>query len=489
MAITDAQYQYWLASDNQRRIMLVELEYHDGSAVNTVYYSTSPYVSEPSDTPSNQPYDDAVATIPSFTRRLSNEFGGRGTGSWGDIEIINQNGALDAWLDYGFDGLAVRLYFGDASWPKSDFRIILAGTIADISMRAMDRYAVKIRDKSESLNIPIQASVIGGTDANADKQIPLLFGECYNITPLLIDAATHKYQYHDGAAQGVTTVYDNGVSVAFTDTPASGYFVLLASPTGQITCDAKGAKPGGVYLTKVADIASHIITTRSTLTSADVDSASLSAMNTTAPQTIGLYVTGRDNIINVLDSLVESVGGWWGFSRAGLLQMGVLVVPSGTPSVAMVADDIKRAGLSIKKRILPLSQVQIGYKKNWTVQSSGLAGSVSEARMAELAAEYLSKKATQSIPMHALAEQPDQINTLLIASADASAEATRRLALSATARHVFSIDAFSAPFSVELGAVVQITHPRFGFSSGALVSVVGIDEKPMKRQITIEVWK
>ncbi len=490
MTISDAQFAAWLAADNQQRAILCEAKAYSGAAEVTRYMATRPYVSAPTDTPANTAYDDIVVSIPTFTRRMSEAFTGATTQSWGDIEILNEGGALDAWLDDGWDGRGLSLYIGDPGWQKADFRLILAGVSADISVKDAKTLVLKARDKTYAVNVPIQTNLIGGTTANAGKLVPLCFGECYNISPLLIDAGAHQYQYHDGAAQGVTTVYDNGVSVAFTDSPASGTFALAATPAGQITCDAKGAKPAGVYLAKVADIVDHIVTTRSALTAADMDSASFTAMNATAPQTVGLYIEARENIINALDDLVTSAGGWWGFSRGGLMQLGVLSAPSGTPAISIGVDDIAERGLSVKRRDLPLAQFTLGWKRCWTTQTSGLAGSVSEATKAILGDDYqsITKANAAVLTKYLLADKPDRVGTLLVVQAEADAEAQRRVDLRNVVRKIFTLDAFSVPFQVDLGQVVQLTHPRFGFAGGPLGVVTGIEEQPTKNRVKLEIW-
>lgn len=492
MSISDQQYLDWLAADSKTRVILCEAVYHNGTTTGTLYTSNHPYVSAPADTPANQAYDDRIPKegIPQFTRRMSEQFTGRSTQSWGDIVLINDDGDLDAYLGYGWDGRSLKLYYGDPTWPKSDFRLIMSGTTADITVRDQKTITLRGRDKSYALNIPIQTSVIGGSTTNAGKLVPLLYGEAYNIEPVLIDSALHRYQYHDGAAEGVTTVYDNGVSVAFTDTPGSGYFVLLASPAGQITCDAKGAKPSGSYKTKCADIINHIVTTRSGLVAGDLDTSNFTTMNTTAPQTLGIYIKDRANVIEILDQLVTSVGGWWSFTRAGLMQLGVLKATTGTAVLTIAADQIVERGVTVQRRDLPIAQYQLGWKRLWSVQKSGLAGSVTEARMAELAAEYQVTTKTNAgvLTKHLLADKPDVVGTLLVASAEANTEAQRRVDLRNVVRKVFAIESYTAPFQINIGDEVEIEYPRFGLDAGVHGIVVGTVEDPVNNRLKLEVW-
>lgn len=492
MTISDAQYQAWLAVDNKARIVIVEAQAYSGGMLVSRYMSNYPFVSTPTDTPPNQAYDDLVLSIPQFSTRMNEQLVGQSTPAWGDLEIANENGNRDSWLtDDAWDGRSIKLYLGDKSWPKSDFRKILDGTIADIYARDQRTLSLKIRDKQWTLNVPAQTSLIGGSTANKDLPIPLCYGECFNVEPVLIDAAAHQYQVHDGAVNAITAVYDNGVSVGFTATLGGGTFVLTSAPAGRITADVQGAKPGGAYLTQCADIMQHLITTRSALTTGDLDAASFTAFNATAPQALGLYVRDRRNLIELLDMLIKSVGGWYGFSRDGLLQLGQLQAPAGTAAVSLTRDDLAEGSLRCLRRLVPVTTVRLGYRHNWTVQTDGVAGAASESRRADLASEYLVSKALDTAikTAHPLALEPDMEGSLMTVQADCDAEAARRLSLWGVTRAVYGFDGFSAPSRVTLGQVVELTHPRFGFAAGAKAVVVGIVEQPTKNRISLEIWK
>lgn len=489
--ISDIDYVAWLKRDGVPRALLVEAVAYSGGAEVTRTLSTRVFVSGPIDSPAHAAYDDIVMGAPRFAAQLSELFTGQSLPTWGDIEISNEGGARDSWLDDAWDGRAVRLYLGDPDWPKTDFRRVLDGTIGDIVAPAPNRLALKLRDKTWALNVPVQTALIGGTTANKDQPKPLCFGQCFNVEPLLIVAATHQYQVHDGAIEAITEVRDNGVSVAYTPDLSTGTFTLNAAPAGRITADVKGAKPGGAYLTRCADIISHIVTTRSTLTVDDVDSANFTAFNTTCPQTLGLYVRDRQNVIPLLDELVASVGGFWTFSRDGLLRAGRLEAPAGTPVLELVADDIRERQIACSARALPVETLRLGYARNFTPQSDGLAGSVSEANRALYSAEHQVASATNAgiTTTYKLARNPDLLPSLLALPAEAATEVTRRATLYGTVRSIYAVGVWTAPLRVNLGEVIKIIHPRFGFAAGALAVVVGLDEEPSSGRVTLRVWK
>ncbi len=490
MPISNAQFQEWLFRDN-RRAVLVEAKAYSGGAEVTRYFSNHAFVSEPSDTPANQPYDDILISVPTFTSKLSELFTGRSIPDWGDLVLTNENGDRDAWLADGWDGRSLKMYLGDPSWPKADFRLILDGITADIASPQRDRVSLKIRDKSWMLNIPVQATLMGGATANADQPQPLCYGQCFNVEPVLETAATHTYRVHDGAINDITDVRDNGVSVAYTKDLANGRFTLNAAPSGRVTCDAQGAKPGGTYLTKCADIVQNLLTAHSQLTTADIDAANFTAFNATCPQTLGLYVRDRQNMIDVIDQVVTSVGGFWTFSRAGLLQLGRLEATTGTAAIALTADDLRAKTLSIERRELPIATLRLGYQKNWTVQTDGLAGVVSEANRALYGAPYLVAKAANAglFTTYKLARQPEVRETLLALAADAATEATRLQALYDTIRTTYRAPGYVAPFTMSLGNEASLTHPRFGFAAGADAIVVGFVEEVTRSRVTASLWK
>lgn len=489
MAVSDAQYKAWLADDNKQRVLLVEAQAYSGSSVVTHYLATRPFVSLPADTPANQVYDDLIASVPSFSRSLAEHFNGSSAQSWGDIVVRNTKGELDAWLQDGWDGRSLRLYLGGQWWARNDYRMILDGVTADITVRDATAITIKARDKQWMLNVPLQQNFIGGSSANAGKPKPICYGPCSNISPMLIDSSTHTYQVHDGPVNAISAVYSDGVSVAFTANLAAGTFTLAAGSTGRITADVQGAKPSS-YLTCAADIIKDIVLTRTGLTSVDLDASSFSAFATLCPQAICLYVADRANVGQVLDQIIGSVGGWYGFSRAGKLQLGRIDSTSGTPVLSIEVDDIEARGVTIRRRDLPLASITLGHSRNWTVQSSGLGAGVTEARRAVLAADYQSVTVTQPsvLTKFPLADKPGMAETLLASPSDATAEANRRLALRNQVRCIYSIEAFSAPYQVDLGQIVQITYPRFGMAGGVTGVVVGLTERPTKNRLQLDVY-
>lgn len=489
MSISDAQYQAWLARDGERRVLLVEAMPYVSGSVLTRYMASAPFVSGPSDTPASMAYDDIVRSVPQFKSSMADVFAGQTRPSWGEIEVDNSGGERDGWLSDAWDGRAVRLYLGSPDWSRNDFRLILDGVADDIVARSRDVLQIKLRDKQQLLNRPIQTSLIGGTTANADKPKPLCYGECYNVRPLLTDASTRRYKVHDGQISAISAVYAGGVSVSFTADLPNGEFTLAAAATGEVTADIKGDASGSGYIDTVGAIFQRIVTTRTPLSSGDIDSSSFSAFAALCTQVVGVYVESRSNVLQVLDQLAQSVGAWYGIGRDGKLKIGRLDAPTGSPVLDLVVDDVEQGGLSVRRRILPTATVRLNYKKNWSPNSAP-ASSVSDGVRAALAAESLTVSDTDASvkTTYLMAQEPDAEATLLVAQAAASAEATRRLTIRKVLRYVYEVKCFTAPQSVEIGQLVRLTHPRFGFAAGKLAVIVGITESPTSNRVTLELW-
>ena len=550
MAISDAQFKVWLEQDSTSRVLLVEAVYYDSGSEHTVYMSNGIFVSDPTDTPASMPYDDVIRDIPQFSSQLSDALEGFTVPSWGDIIISNELFAFDDWLDYAWDGRRVTLLYGDSSWPKADFRTILSGTIAEVTSDSSSTLKMSIRDKQWMLNVPVQSKLVGEpelvsgttykvsdsavtsidsvwdngtlltltsqytvdvangrftlvspavgrvtaafTDNNGNASIgsviPLCFGQCFNVTPIQINASLLKYQVHDGPIEAITAVRDNGVPVPYTVNLSTGTFILTYSPVGVVTADVKGAKPS-TYLTKVGDIVNHIVTTRTELTSGDIDSTSLSAFITLCPQLIGLYLSGRANVIDVIDKLITSVGGWYSFNRSGKLILGRMDVPSGTTSSELVADDIIFGGLSLSSQSMATATERIGYSKNYTIQNTTAGSLTPSEKLSYYQPIKIVSANNQSVrTTHLLAIEPDLKETLLVTQSNAQAEANRLLGIWQIPRKTFTVECIISPLTINLGDVVLLTHPRYGLSDGKLLRVIGIRESVTTRRIALTLW-
>lgn len=481
MAITDPQYQDWLRADNERRCVLVEVDAYSGGSVVTRYMSNLGFVSAPTDTPANTAYDDIVLTLPGITSSMAEVFRGRSLVAFGDIELDNSAGARDAWALDAWDGRPVRIYLGDPTWPKADFRLSYSGTLQDIFARGAARLVLRLRDRQQLLDVPLQVNrVSGGTNINAKK--PACYGEVANITPVLEDAPTRRYLVHDGQIEDVTAVYMDGRTLAlgtdYTKDLPNGKITLLVAVTGRLTADVKGSKTGGVYVSTTADIIARIAQERAGFAGGDIDATAQAALNSDAPGVAGIYLSNDSATVRqALDTLIIGAGGYYTVDRAGKLVMGLFMAPSGSSVLTLVDDDIAQGGTELIRRIVPMKSVQLGYARNYTVMQSSIDASVAEARRAWLNAEFASiERATASPTGFLLAVDGDVEPSCYAAQSAATTEAARRATLWGSLRRVFRLRAFLAAGRVRIGSVIALELGRFALAGPTLATVVGIRE-------------
>jgi hypothetical protein len=520
MALTDEQFAEWLRDDAPARTVLVNLYPYsvDAAAVVTRRVSNRPFIALVSG--SYVTYDDLLVGSPTITRRLNSAFSGEAETSWGNIDIANEGGELDSWLDDGWDGRVVDVLLGDWSWDIDDFRLIFSGVAQDILVSANDVLSIRILDKQYVLSRPIQSSLINAPGEPTDGDlVPLQYGtRTFNFSPVLINSSTFEYQYHEGYVyEPLLQVRDNGRSVSFTqDTVFTvglpwryvGRFTLNQPPAGQITASTKNAAGGGVWtgatthiglstyeagfdLSEAATILYEVIVNRGFLAAADVDPAFFDAIAEKA-LAVSIYIIERSTAVEVLDYIIKSVLGWYGFSREGKLTGGVLSDPAeGTSVLEITEDDVLPDGLRHLRRSTPVSSVTLGYLRNWTVQDQGLAESVSaedRALMGKETSNYTASDASV-LTVHPLAEQPDVEVTALNFQPSAATEAETRLDLFGQVRDTFEVSTFSTGFFLDLGHVVALRYPRYGFDDGANAMVVGITLMPLTGVVTLEIWK
>lgn len=487
--MTDADYIAWLKSSSRIRCVLVEVVARVGGAEITRYLSNTGYTSWPTDAPANQHYLGVVNGGCKTSERLPPE-GGAGM-AFSDVEIDNLDGSLDSWLSDVWANRQIRMYVGDQRWARSDFRLVFDGITADLDSRDREVLNIKARDKLQRLNTAVTQTKLGGVSANADRLIPLLFGECHNVTPLLTNKATLEYQWHNGPSERLIEVRDNGVPVSTaTIDLANSKFTLAAAPAGTITCSAQGDKPAGVYSNTVSKIVQRLATGFGVtpFVGGDLDAAQLAAFDAANPQAVGIYLTDVENVLDVCQRLAASVGAQVTVSATGLLRLLQIALPAAGAPTAVGAVNMIERSLKLSQRFAVQPAVKIGYCRNWTVQNNLQTGIPAEHKDL-FAQEWLTKTVPNGAvaAIYKMTQEPDEQDTYLLVGADASAEATRRQTLWGTQRQAFTYDALADLLLEELAGAETVTNDRFGFAGGLGGQVLSIDRDWFASQGSIEV--
>ncbi len=481
--MNDTQFLAWLSRD-ARRVALVEVDTDTPR-----YLASAAYTTLPGDTPPNRLYLPCVEPGVSFAERLSLDADGNPAISAGDIDIANEDGAFDVWLDDVWVNRAVRVYVGDLTWPRAQFRLVFSGICADLRSGSAGRLSISLRSKLERLNTPVTEQMIGGTSANKDRITPLGFGECHNVAPVLVDEGQQEFLASGTALERVIEARSNGAPLTVTPLLSSGRFRMTTSVYGQVTASVQFGSP---YAHTVAPIIEQLATRWGTpserLAAADIDKANFTAFDAAHAQPVGVYLPDRANVMQVCQQLAASVGAQVVVSSTGLLRLAKVQLPGEGAPVAIGTADFEAGSLAIRERTEVVAGVKIGYARNWSVQNS-LETGIPPAHAELYGQEWLTATTRDAAvaTRYRLHGEPPQVDTLLLREQDARAEAERRLALWSRPRTVYSLRGYAHLLVLELGQAVTLTAPRWGLGGGKPGQIIGLKRDWLAGRVEVEV--
>lgn len=505
----------------------------------TFYVSTDRFVTGTIDTPPNVAFDPRLIDPGTIGVHIFSDgrTGGATKLETGEIVLANADGGLDAWLNYSWDGRAVTIRSGvdGAAYPGS-WSTIFTGTI-EAAEATYDKFIFRLRDKQLRLTLPVLTTYYAGNNSLpaglegvagdlGGKVKPKCYGLVLNTSPLFVNTSKLTYQVSNGAVADIPAVYDSGVSITkgadfanstllqaaapgagtYVTCFAEGYFRLGTTPAGTVTADVTQGAAGANRT--VAQILKQLALDAG-FSSGEISSADVTALDSAAAQVVGIWLSGSETFLTAMDAIAASVGAWYGFDSTGLLRMGQLLAPSGTPAVTLYDYDLI-AGFERRPprdEGIPIWRCVLGYSKIWTVQTSGLAGAATAVYRGYAAQEYRTAEANDSSiktqwllagTMTALPDDPavaadTSASTLLTSASDASTEAARRLTLYKARRDLFdapvSLDLITAN-TLTLGAViaVQLTSGRFGLASARSFRLIGIAYNFAAGVATLTLW-
>jgi hypothetical protein len=473
-----------------------------GALTASIYLSTNGYISHSSASVPSTAVLPRVRQALDFSRSLAagERFGGP-VQSVGEIVLENADGYFDGTLTgYAIDGRRVRVKMGGPDFAYDDFGTVFDGTAKEWVYTETE-IRLPIRDNLELLNVPIQTTVYTsatGGNAFAGKPQPLLFGKVFNITPPLKDPVGLVYHVNSDGSTIVSTVYDQGVALsAVVSSPAAGQysvdasagtFTLGGSPAGIITCTARGVASAST----TSDIVQRICENYAGLAQSSLDLGTFQDLSNQS--SIGIWIGPEQrSCLDVIGEIMYGVGGWFGFNRAGKLQVGILEAPASAVSQGTFTqtDILAIERVSLPSEVSPPNfQRRVGYQRNYTLQSTDLAGSVSDERRAFLREEYRVAISTDTNikSTHLLATDPPIVRGLFTEQTDAQDEADRLLTLYKADRSHYRVTIKGRSFGLDLGQTVQIVYPRWDMTDGKYFVIVGMGDDAMNNQAVLELF-
>jgi len=482
-------FDEWIKKLDIDIVYNVTLTVKSSSETKTLYLSTH------GDVYNGTYYEPYVVGIPRMARSMQEILFGRSMISWGELVLKNGDGFFDDYINgsttWTFNGQDITIEAGNRDWTVS-------GTIFQGKMKDPEVTDTEIRipvyDGQKRLEAKIPPNTFSAStnmpSSNVGSPIPLCFGYCKNITPVLIDDTTYTYQVHDGQITDVTAAYDDGVPVTIASKDlTNGTFTLSAAPSGFVTCDVSGATPGGTFLYKVGDIVEYLIKTyaQPVFDASEIDSTMLTQFNTDVPWEVGIYIDSKTTLLNVLDELVIPVLGAYGIGRDGKFQIWRIDVPGSSSDTEITDMEGHDGAFSAEFHPLILWKTSIGYDKNWTVQTTGIGDSVSLDRKEWLKKKYRYTSSEDSTikNLYVLAEEK-VVDTLLRNSDDADTLASRYLTLFGQKRMIITDKINLQVFGKNLSDDIKYSRDRYNLDGYYVL--IDVEEDYDESETTIRLW-
>lgn len=328
-----------------------------------------------------------------------------------DNLIISQGPAdLLSWPNLIWDGARAQLLKGyDNTNSISDAaNMIFSGLVDKAPEFSEDSVNIKLTDFGENLVkefLTLKYTGAGGVEGPVGMKgvfKPLAIGKPKGIQPILIDHANVIFQYSAYAETvGVQSLWENGLSfgpktatVAYAgsvqatfdalkaqaltlgqwaDAPSIGMFRLGGEPAqgGVITADVHGIKKAnGTHISTIADVLDYLFRTAGE--GARLNSANLTAFQTaTGGMTISDYFLDQENINQIVQRYLRSVGGYYFFDTTGLVKFNVIrmVPPTYTISTAGNTEPVVE-DMAVLPVSAPHKELRMGVDKNFRVHST-----------------------------------------------------------------------------------------------------------------------
>lgn len=268
----------WLNTPGHIKCVLADITEVGNSQVSSFFLSNVAYFGD------NQNYNAAITGGLSFSESLNVD--GQASLSYGSLEFANTGGIHDAYLTYVWNKRPIKVYLGDPSWPKTDFVLIFDGLIQEITAPNENALSFTLFDKLQRLNDPISERTLADTNYSQNtlkNVLPLLFGEAFNIQPLLVDK---------GGASGIAGV----VTSSATTTTITGIPSTTSMLPGQVLVKVSGTGNFGTTPTIVTVNSA----TQITITSASANTAGSITFNVGGVSGAGQTYMIHDGAINGL---------------------------------------------------------------------------------------------------------------------------------------------------------------------------------------------
>lgn len=472
MPISDAQYKEWLL-DSTERVVLVEYSYYEFGLLKTGYAANTPYVSRPTDTPANTPYDEIVSQDIFIKRSVSHEPSEASARSYGDI-VIFLNDDLENLVYCDFKDCEIKVLIGDMSWDRNDFRLKINGIISSATL-SKRQLTFRVSDSLSELNKPFNRGIMSNK-----VMIPILFGDCINITPALTPTSlTYRFSH----LSNFIIAYDEGVEVTSTNN-LDGSFTLAAPPVGVVTASNTPSLKSAANC--IGQVITRYVPSITWAGRVQTMVESLDDISIAEDDHSGFYITDEEytpaDLITLFASLYNES---WYIDEEGEFQICGYKSIFSEEGESIDFDMIVEDSVSYKDSVPAVYKIDGGCVKNWTTQSS-FATSLSEEEKAALQKEYMNSYSATNATT--LTNYPNAIRKIVNLNViNSFLELKDRVDnFYNTPKIIYTIQIIMKKI-LKLGWTTTIDYDGFGFDKTKEYSILSIDENISTGQATIEV--
>lgn len=224
------------------------------------------------------------------------------------------------------------------------------------------------------------------------------------------------------------------------------------------------------------------------LQTADLDTSAFTQLDTDLPYQVGLFINRDQSAEEVLEEVLGP-GAFYGWNRAGKLTVGIIEDPSAATADLELEESDNWGILEIEDAPERLYRIRIGYDRNYTPQTGGVAGDLSSTRASYVDKEYRyhTKEDLSILDSNPEARQME-ILTDYTDGGEARTELSRLWDLFSVRRRRYRVRSLTKPMQVDLGDVVQLTDARYGLSGGKKLVVQEIVEYPLQGKTEMLLW-
>lgn len=494
-------------------IFVAEIAYRDaGGLAATAWFSASrSWTTLATDTPASMFINGRLSDAGSIKRSLfaGGRIGGAVDSAFGVVALDNADGSLDDWRQFGVAGHTYTLWCVPyAGAPSSEWT---PGPVLRMlwCRVTLGQVLIAVTDRLQELDVPLASTFFAGSGglegdafvANVRK--PWGAGDCYNVEPVLISSTSPIYVVHDGAIDSATigryeraggavqtreanytseaalfsTAPSAGAAKRY---PAGGALRLGTSSSYPITSDISF----GGTTSKLAHRVLESMALRAGISSGDISSADLSALDSSPTINAGYYCRDEESALSAMGKIASGGGLYFFFDLAGSLRVGKVETASGSPVYAFeerLAADIERQ--EVPGMVVPIWRVVSRWRRRWkTMGDVGGAASLLDRHDLSLQWDEHIEDDPSVLTTHPYAEQRvlDTYSLNLDSVAAPSTEGARWLALFAEPRALYRVvveGLTTALLDVDLGSVVslQMTDNRMGLGTSGLFRVSAVE--------------